>query len=153
MMTKKSKETDEGCRVWTGCKDKTGYGRMWVNWRGRKEMRAHRIAYMLHHNLTPDTIAQKDEKDNQLVCSHICFVKACVRHVVLETNGASMERLHCKNQGVCTQGHEPYCLFLKAKEPYVEQQVILNSEDEFEETAETVHFVPGFTNKKKKTTH
>lgn len=56
----------EHCWLWTGGKDKDGYGTLKRNEGGR--YRAHRISYELHHGPVPDGL---------LVC-HSCDNPACV---------------------------------------------------------------------------
>lgn len=40
-----------GCWIWTGCKDKDGYGVAWYN---KRKTPAHRAAYMIYHKITLD---------------------------------------------------------------------------------------------------
>ena len=81
-----------GCWVWTGTKDRAGYGRMAVRKAGRKNptgVRAHRamMTSMLGRELHPD-----DE-----TVEHLCACTSCVNpdHLVLLTraeNTAAMRR-------------------------------------------------------------
>ena len=70
--TKRSDHT--GCLLWTGWRDKNGYGR--VRWSGRRQP-AHRAAWIRAHGTIPDGL---------LVC-HRCDVPACVEvsHLFLGT--------------------------------------------------------------------
>lgn len=66
---------ESGCWLWTGWRDRDGYGRL--KWRGRK-IRAHRLAYELHNGPVASTLQ---------VC-HSCDVPACVNpaHLWVGTN-------------------------------------------------------------------
>jgi hypothetical protein len=56
---------DDGCWLWTGCVDKCGYGRFFLEGKSRG---AHRISYHLHRGLVPDG----------LVLDHLCRTRSCV---------------------------------------------------------------------------
>jgi len=62
------------CWLFTGSRTEAGYGH--IRWNGR-QMRAHRVSYLLHHGTDPGAL---------LVC-HTCDVPACVRpdHLFLGT--------------------------------------------------------------------
>lgn len=51
------------CILWTKCTGRDGYGRVWFE--GRM-VKAHRLAFFLHHGYWPN------------ICRHSCDVKACV---------------------------------------------------------------------------
>lgn len=57
--------TENGCWIWTGAKERWGYGRFYIN--GRSDG-AHRASWMLHRGPIPDGL---------LVC-HTCDTPACV---------------------------------------------------------------------------
>lgn len=67
-----------GCRVWTGCVDKDGYGRIRLN---GKRCSAHRLSYMVF----------KGEPKN-FVC-HTCDVPSCINpdHLYDGTNSQNMQ--------------------------------------------------------------
>lgn len=69
---KSSSET--GCWLWTGCKDKCGYGKVGI---GRRNSRCHRVSWELHYGKIPDG----------LQVLHRCDVPACVNpeHLFLGT--------------------------------------------------------------------
>lgn len=105
----------KGCIVWTGAKKgKSGYGIQVVNWPGGEEKReaAHRLAYMIRHRMTRYDMPTVDENNNKVECSHICHNKLCVNvnHIVLEPHAINLDRLHCKNQGLCSKCHKPHCI-------------------------------------------
>ena len=89
-----------------------GYGKIAV--RGpnnrRKYFRVHRLVYMIFHELS--VIPACNDVGISVEISHICHHKLCVKpqHLVLETHDVNMGRLHCKNQGFCSRGHQPHCL-------------------------------------------
>lgn len=56
------------CWVWTGAKDRYGYGRVMRVKFGTKPLKAHRYAFYLHHARWPDG-----------ACTPACGNKACVR--------------------------------------------------------------------------
>ena len=105
----------KGCLEWAGSrKGNTSYGFMVVKWPGGEEKReaAHRLAYMIRHKLTRYDMPRLDENNNKVECSHLCHHSLCVNadHIVLEPHAINLERLHCKNQGLCSKCHKPYCL-------------------------------------------
>lgn len=105
----------KGCIEWTGHrKGNSGYGIQVVKWPGGEEKReaAHRLAYMIRHRVTRYDMPRVDENNNRVECSHICHNTVCVNadHIVLEPHAINQDRLHCKNQGLCSKCHKPYCL-------------------------------------------
>ncbi|CAG2188496.1 unnamed protein product [Mytilus edulis] len=105
----------KGCIEWSGTKKgKSGYGIQVVKWpQGEKKREAaHRVAYMIRHKLTRYDMPRVDENNNTIECSHICHNASCVNvnHLVLEPHAINLDRLHCKNQGLCSKSHKPYCL-------------------------------------------
>lgn len=71
------------CVEYAGYRNKQGYGRR--SYKGRLEY-AHRVAYVEHHNLTLDDIADK-------VVRHTCDNQPCVEptHLVLGTHQDNMD--------------------------------------------------------------
>ena len=69
----------DGCTLWTGSRDRHGYGR--VQHEGRK-LRVHRLAWFLHHGPIPDG----------LVVLHSCDVPECVAiaHLRLGTQAENL---------------------------------------------------------------
>lgn len=91
------------CWLWTGCKDRKGYGKFWFN---KKVGKAHRGAYILFKGPIPDGLS---------VC-HSCDIPACVNpeHLWLGTIADNSIDMHKKNrqppqnrpQTHCRKGHE-----------------------------------------------
>lgn len=105
----------KGCIEWIGCrKGKSGYGIQVVKWPGGEVKReaAHRLAYMIRHRVTRYDMPSVDENNNKLECSHICHTTLCInaQHIVLEPHTINQDRIHCKNQELCSKNHKPYCL-------------------------------------------
>lgn len=59
------KRDSGGCWIWTGHKDKDGYGVFWYN---GKSVRAHRFSYELYNGVIP----------SGMVCCHRCDNASCV---------------------------------------------------------------------------
>ena len=75
----------------------------------RKYFIVHRLVYMIFHELS--VIPSCNDEGISVEISHICHHKLCVKpQLVLETHDVNMGRLHCKNQGFCSRGHQPHCL-------------------------------------------
>ena len=72
---KKVNKTDT-CWLWTGCKDKAGYGWFGIN---HKNIRSHRFSWLLAGNIIPE---------GHLI-RHKCLNKDCVNPVHLETGTQS----------------------------------------------------------------
>lgn len=72
-----SRETDTGCRIWTGCLNPDGYGMIWPAGAGRY-IGTHRASYEAHFGPIPEGMC---------VC-HRCDVPACINpdHLFLGTN-------------------------------------------------------------------
>ena len=87
-------EADNGCWLWIGGKDVTGYGKMLAF--GRIVL-AHRVAYELHVGPIP----------NDRTIHHVCEVKLCVNpeHLVVITR-SEHGGLHSNHTDVCPRGHE-----------------------------------------------
>lgn len=105
----------KGCIEWTGAKKgRTGYGLQIVQWPdlGEKREPAHRVAMCIATRQTRKELPDCDINNNKLECSHICHTKLCVnfQHIVREAHTVNLERIHCKNQGLCTRNHTPHCI-------------------------------------------
>lgn len=121
-----------GCRLWTGAKDRDGYGRIKVTWllpdgsTVSKTERAPRIVYMLKLNVHtkcdfPTSADSADGLTVPLEVSHLCHQRLCVNadHLSLEPRSVNMGRMHCKGQRQCHQCHEGYprCLIWSVPPP------------------------------------
>jgi predicted XRE-type DNA-binding protein len=93
-----------GCWIWTGGKDKDGYGRISIK---RKTVRAHRVAYQLFLNCEPAN----------LLVLHRCDRPECVApaHLFLGTNADNMRDMAQKARSTLGSLHP------RAK--FTEQQV------------------------------
>ena len=68
LILQRSEPAPSGCRIWQGSLTNSGYGRLtWVH-AGRKEVGAHRVAYVATYGPVPDG----------LHIDHLCRVRACV---------------------------------------------------------------------------
>jgi len=80
-----------GCLVWTGQRDRDGYGTFWLRRRGR---RAHRVQYFHHHGSIPEG----------KIVHHLCCNRACVRIDHLQLSDAG-ETAPNRVKTHCSQGH------------------------------------------------
>jgi hypothetical protein len=93
-------EKTETCWLWTGCRNKAGYGRIGVE--GRRVKLAHRVSYELAKGPIPPG----------LVLDHLCRVPQCVRPEHLEavpqsvnnSRGYSFAAVKAR-QTHCLRGH------------------------------------------------
>ena len=97
--------TDDGCWLWTGTKNRNGYGRMAIREDGQvRRVAAHRIAY--------ETFVGPIPAD--LVLDHLCRVRACCnpQHVEPVTLAENVLRSEATIASInaakkhCPQGHE-----------------------------------------------
>lgn len=81
--------TTNGCIMWTGAKDKDGYGKFQLNAGGsQRHVRAHRFAFFLAHGQWPSRLAL-----------HACDTPACVNanHIANGTQSENLEQ--CASRG------------------------------------------------------
>jgi len=99
------------CWLWTGCKDKDGYGRQFVK---DKTLKAHRIAFYLKHGHLPE---------DMLVC-HTCDNTSCVNpdHLFLGTWNDNVQDMMKKGRYV--QGGKPHPGEKNGRAILTEKQVI-----------------------------
>jgi len=90
----------DGCWIWTGAKNRDGYGEIKV---GKSNLRAHRLSY-----------AMINGDPAELVIDHLCRNRACVKpnHLEAVTNRVNIKRGLAANGGpgrnpatTCKQGH------------------------------------------------
>ena len=104
------------CTLWFGATDSSKmYGRQKVRWPGSDVLkidRVHRLSYMAHNNLTPDTMPTADKEGIKLEISHLCSNSLCINiaHLTLEKHSINQERIHCKLQNYCSECHSPKCI-------------------------------------------
>lgn len=75
------KAGEEACWMWTGAKDREGYGRFWIN---DKQVRAHAVAFTLTHGRPPQAGS---------VVRHLCGNGLCVnpKHLAEGTHKQNWE--------------------------------------------------------------
>ena len=88
------------CWEWTGARRNPDgkYGRMRVRFNGvSRTIGAHRVSYMAFNRVILDSSEE---------VSHICHQPLCVNphHLSVEDRGTNVDRLTCKERGICT-GH------------------------------------------------
>lgn len=99
------------CVLWLNACDSGGYGVTNVKFMGdtrTKFIRAHRLAYIVRHNLRRVDIKNKS-------VSHLCGNSRCVNadHLHLEPQSVNNARKLCKNNHKTCIGHNPHprCTF------------------------------------------
>lgn len=91
----------ENCCLWTGHKDKDGYGEISFQFRGKRvKVRVHRLVFYIQTNFT-------DMKTRHV--SHICHKRNCIKfeHLSLEPVNVNNKRKSCSLNGECI-GHYGY---------------------------------------------
>ena|SRR3990167_402405 len=92
------------CWIWSGTKDRNGYGTLREGTGHRKRIQAHRASYLIHYGDIP----------NGLVLDHLCRDKSCVnplhlRAVSMRENTLAGLRVGPQPKmwkAVCIRGHE-----------------------------------------------
>lgn len=81
---------DDDCVLWTGRKDEKGYGR--IGYKGRKNQRAHRVAWQMHRGPIPEGVC----------VLHRCDTPSCVNvnHLFLGTQIDNIADRHAKGRTV-----------------------------------------------------
>lgn len=96
------------CLIWTGEKDRLGYGYLRVTHKGKRlRLRTHRLAF---HLANVDLALH-----HAMHVSHLCHTKLClnVSHLSYETKTVNNSRKRCMFDGEC-HGHHGFkpCLFI-----------------------------------------
>lgn len=89
------------CRLWTGTKDKDGYGVIRFQFRGKRvKVRVHRLSFYIHSSFSDVRLHN---------VSHLCHKRNCIRyeHLSLEPISINNKRKNCVLNGECT-GHYGY---------------------------------------------
>lgn len=88
---------DLPCKLFTGCKDKNGYGRVWVP-KHKKVIGAHRAAYEEHHNVVLSS-------EEQVL--HTCDNPPCIEptHLFLGSHLENMKDKSAKGRQAQGEGH------------------------------------------------
>lgn len=90
---------EEDCWIWTGNKDRDGYGRLWYN---KKTWRVHRLAYFL----------VRGPLIKRLEIDHLCGVRACFNpnHLEMTTHAINSARGNSGRLEIektaCKHGHK-----------------------------------------------
>ena len=84
--------TTNGCVIWTGPRDKDGYGRLWRDG-GRSYLPAHTVSWLLANDGPYDDGSYEVFKRSGLQMGHKCGVRACVNpdHLKPQTKYENLE--------------------------------------------------------------
>ena len=110
LLESKTEKTD-GCWLFTGRKDKSGYGIMDVviPGKGKTVRTAHKLVCMVNMNCTW-------KWPPKLEASHLCARPECIRleHLVMESHSDNKSRQICHRSGFCAPGkrHNPKCIIV-----------------------------------------
>lgn len=104
---------DNGCNLWIGARTSNGlYGRKQVTFPdgNRKLMRISRVVQMVKGHML--YVPAVNDEGHIIEMSHLCHNSLCVNpdHLILELRNTNAERKLCKNQGFCTENHNPLCI-------------------------------------------
>lgn len=109
----KAQRADNGCLVWTGHRNRDGYGRM--GYQGAKSISVHRVAYIefvgeIPEGMQVDHLCHTNDNDCP---GGVCQHRACIEPTHLELVSAGENTLRGRSFAVanrskktCPQGHE-----------------------------------------------
>jgi len=89
----------DGCWIWTGAKQKNGYGKLGAGGRGRETLLAHRVSWEMHNGLAPEGMQVLHDCDKRYPAGDTNY-RACVRpdHLFLGTNADNMADMVAKGR-------------------------------------------------------
>jgi hypothetical protein len=111
--SKLKKDTQTDCILWMGRLDRLGYG---VLWDGKKQVKAHRFSWILHHKEIPG--------DKKVL--HKCDVRNCVNvnHLFIGTQQDNIADMHNKNRAKM-----PYIKLNETKVSEIKKLILNNYSD------------------------
>ena len=114
-----------GCTLWQGyiCvkAGKYQYGKVRNPFPGGpRRMYVHKLVYYLHVGENPADQAARTDTGSPCEISHLCHQSLCTnfQHLCRESHHVNQERIHCKNQGLCSKCHSPHCLLWQLGKRY-----------------------------------